>query len=94
MIDREKIIRELEDLGGWHTHHYNPLHYEYAETIHNALVLLKEQPEVVRCKDCKYYESYGKFCRYDGAYKSNSKHLYGIMCNPDWYCADGERKEE
>lgn len=43
MIDREKTIRDLETLGAWHTHHYNPFHYECAETIHNVLELLKEQ---------------------------------------------------
>lgn len=25
----------------------------------DALALLKEQPEIVRCKDCKYYRYYG-----------------------------------
>ena len=43
MIDREKTIRDLEAIGAWHTHHYNSFHYECAETIHNALELLKEQ---------------------------------------------------
>ena len=43
MINREQTIRDLENLGAWHTHHYAPFHYEAAETIHNAVVLLKEQ---------------------------------------------------
>lgn len=43
MRDLESVIRELETLGAWHTHHYAPFHYEAAETIHNAVVLLKEQ---------------------------------------------------
>lgn len=46
MIDREKTIRNLETIGAWHTHHYEPFHYECAETIHNALELLKEQESV------------------------------------------------
>ena len=46
MIDREKTIRDLETIGAWHTHHYEPFHYECAETIHNALELLKEQEPV------------------------------------------------
>lgn len=46
MIDREKTIRDLKTLGAWHTHHYEPFHYECAETIHNALELLKEQESV------------------------------------------------
>lgn len=43
MIDREQVIRDLENLGAWHTHHYAPFHYEAAETIHNAIALLREQ---------------------------------------------------
>lgn len=46
MIDREKTIRDLETLGAWHTHHYEPFHYECAETIHNTLELLKEQEPI------------------------------------------------
>lgn len=46
MIDRERTIRDLETIGAWHTHHYEPFHYECAETIHNALELLKEQEPV------------------------------------------------
>ena len=42
-IDREQTIRDLENLGAWHTHHYAPFHYEAAETIHNAIILLREQ---------------------------------------------------
>lgn len=46
MIDKEKTIRDLETIGAWHTHHYEPFHYECAETIHNALELLKKQEPV------------------------------------------------
>ena len=51
MIDREKTIRDLETIGAWHTHHYEPFHYECAETIHNALELLREQEPIVIHKD-------------------------------------------
>ena len=38
---------------------------------------------VVRCKDCKHYDSETQSCL-DG--------LDGIF-QPDWFCADGERKD-
>ena len=43
---------------------------------------MKEQPQIVLCKDCKYGEAYD-----DG----------GVICeaiwhDDDWFCADGERK--
>ena len=53
----------------------------------DALALLKEQSEIVLCKDCKYGEH---MC----------KPWSDIICNqnrathiPDWFCADGKRKE-
>ena len=42
-----------------------------------------EQPQIVRCKDCKHYDSETQSCL-DG--------LDGIF-QPDWFCADGERKD-
>lgn len=49
--------------------------------------LLKEQPKVVQCKDCEHSKSY-----------SNGK-MFGCefgngLREPDWFCADGERREE
>lgn len=40
---------------------------------------------VVRCKDCIFGEIDGAkyFCRNDG-----------MWCDGDWYCADGERRED
>ena len=43
----------------------------------------KRDEEIVRCKDCKHYDSETQSCL-DG--------LDGIF-QPDWYCADGERKD-
>ena len=45
---------------------------------------LIEQPQIVRCKDCKHYES-GYGCK-----------LWHTIYNQsdDWFCADGERRTE
>ena len=48
----------------------------------DAIALLKEQEAVVRCKDCKYYHGVNLGC--------GALNLYP---KPDWFCADGERKE-
>lgn len=53
------------------------------DTLENALL---EQPQVVRCKDCKHKEesvspSWEAWC--------NRLHC---GCDLDWFCADGERK--
>jgi len=43
----------------------------------------KNRVLVVRCKDCKHYDSFSQECR---------NGLDGIF-TPDWFCADGERKD-
>lgn len=50
----------------------------------DALNLLKEQPEIVRCKDCWKREfdncPFNEFC--------------GFKPDDDWFCADGERRND
>lgn len=53
--------------------------------------------EIVRCKDCKYYEI--AWLKKDGTddkrYKPSVcvRGQYGITREPDWFCADAERKQ-
>lgn len=61
--------------------------YAIPETVENV-------QELIRCKDCKF----GEACK-------NGRGEHGVMCynshnashswvhEPDWFCADGERKE-
>lgn len=42
----------------------------------------KKVQDLVRCGECKHYNA-GFECLVEG---------YGIERDPDWYCADGERK--
>lgn len=42
--------------------------------------------EVVRCKDCINKECFGR----DGKIVCD---LDGFLHDPDWFCADGERKD-
>ena len=46
------------------------------------------QPEIVRCKDCRYYVR-------DNDRPPRGKCLpLNILSVDDWFCADGERREE
>ena len=53
-MDREKVIEGLQKIidDDWIWKHAD----YYASLISDAIVLLKEQPEIVRCKDCEYYK--------------------------------------
>ena len=52
--------------------------------------------QVVRCKDCVHYEIYQ--LKKDGTDDRRYKPSYCVRLmqkhKPDWYCADGERKED
>lgn len=49
---------------------------------------LKGMTQIVRCKDCTFYENGG--C---GNTDSDSPCKNLLDVKPDWFCADGERKE-
>ena len=53
------------------------------KTIERLAIVLEEQPEIVRCKDCKYYD-HCNGCMSWHDVNSN---------NDNWYCADGERRD-
>ena len=38
--------------------------------------------ELIRCRDCKYYEPSFSLCK-----------IHGVR-NADWFCADGQRKTD
>lgn len=62
-----------------------------ADAIEALQAQLPKRGEIVRCRDCKWYqEGYdidGKwFSKCDGSVRT-----YGHT-TPDWFCADGERK--
>lgn len=46
-------------------------------------------PELVRCKDCIHWDKgYTEECD-----NSDSVCFHNGWCKPDWFCADGERKD-
>ena len=59
----------------------------YATEIDMILDLLKEQPEIVRCIDCKHKEK-----SVSPYWRLWCKRLHS-GCDPDWFCADGERND-
>lgn len=94
MPDREKVIIALaictgkcKCLGCWYGQN-NPDFRCQDRLMEDALTLLREQPEIVRCKDCKH----GADTIINGEYLF--KMCSGVNRKPNWYCADGEGKCE
>ena len=59
---------------------------EIDDFAQDVIEYLESQPQVVRCKDCKwrYFLESGKYmCRM----------LVNGWHNPDWFCADGKPKD-
>lgn len=48
---------------------------------------LKEQPQIVRCNDCKYRFVDGDNVRFNMCLLNHNK-----VQSDDWYCADGEKR--
>lgn len=71
-------------------------------TIMELLKAFSDQPplidviEVVRCKDCRWYEIYQlkKDGTEDRRYKPSYCTLLRHNFTPDWFCADGEVRDD
>ena len=93
MAELEKVIKALEQCReGKPSCDGCPYDIKSAKCLFllhsDALELLKEQQQIIRCKDCKYGEPWGVLIGC-GTTKG-----FGITHNPDWFCADGERKPQ
>lgn len=101
MADREKVIKGLEHCSsgeGCKGCPYNKTESGHAclfDCVRDAIPLLKEQPEIVRCMDCRYGEP-TKNGAGDDCIQCNNDDLWldRNLNFPDWFCADGERRTE
>ena len=94
MADREKVIKGLEELEGFLFKEYtnikaeeSKIYYDRFKSLSNAIELLKEQSQIVRCKDCKHRDPEDKKCDCGHGIR------WQLPREDDWFCADGKRKE-
>ena len=76
------------------------MHDEFKHTVlHKALTNIPaaDVVEVVRCKNCKHYgnDRLKRDCTEDKRYKPRVcfHGAYAKYRDPDWFCADGERRD-
>lgn len=96
-IEREALLAHIKDLPTWWADDggyfggaqklpdglFDPI--DIISSIENALAV--DAVEVVRCRDCEYsYDDISGLCCSHGVY---------VDCevSPDFYCAEGKRKE-
>ena len=88
LIDADKLMEELDNIV--YTRKATDRHtLQIVSAIRNAPTV--DAVEVVRCKDCKYWDCYGE----GESHKGDCLELKLDTCiYEDDYCSYGERKEE
>lgn len=88
MIDREKVILHILSQIAV----AKEINSDFITlTVGNGKTILKvfeEQQQIVRCKDCKHWEQYS-----DIPVIGNCP-ILDQSKREDWFCADGERKDD
>lgn len=99
MIDREKVIKELESLRDICNAKSNMAIGKgkvawagYANAAEDALALLKEH-EIVRCKDCRHFREARYEDEGEPPYIKQKCGLFKYQVVPDGFCYQGERKD-
>ena len=98
MNDREKVINHLMIIRTWNevgkAYAYDEMDKEEkAKTvkwIDDALDLMKEQEEIVRCKDC-IHRGKAEKCVLAAISKEKNNPLFILDNRGEWFCADGRR---
>ena len=84
--DKRNVMDWLNDMA--HDEKW-PCYYSDSEVrllAKDTLELMKEQPEIVRCRDCKHYYTKG-FPAGMGSCDATLEVGYD-----DWFCGDGEKE--
>lgn len=90
MKETKTVIQEIID-----AQNADPFNAEATtDALTDALDLLEKQPEIVRCKDCKYATMTidGKMCKYCAMDTDDYGYQRDVYHDADWFCADGERR--
>lgn len=99
MSNSEKVIEGLEwilkdDRFGfgvnWETGEPRDDYEIAGKIITNTIALLKEQPQIVLCKDCVHRGNAEK-CVLAAIAAEKGYPLFMLDNRGEWYCADGER---
>ena len=92
MITKEKVISRIEAQIALCKEIDSDWMSLTVGTGKRILELIREKPHQILCKECKYGTPVGKwvFCH---CTKPHQYATHGGCFEPDWFCADGERKE-
>ena len=87
LIDADAAIESLTEYGNGRA-----VYIGVEEAVRRIEQLPSAQPEIIRCKDCKYYREYGYV---NGKPKFLPKCTFSsIYVNVDDFCSKAERREQ
>lgn len=83
-IERDALTVALDALVS-NEYHLRVINYKRQEIIDTVVGMLRNQPVIVRCKDCKHLLEHDT-----GELECEIKAGW-FPVKPDWFCADGKR---
>ena len=99
MPDREKVIKGMQQCLAYGDEYDKCMDCPYLQEVDcirgmkkDALALLKEQPEIIRCKDCKH-RGISEKCVIAAISEEKCVPLFMLDDRGEWFCADGKRKD-
>lgn len=95
IVENLEYCRENQNSNDCESCEYGGRSFQICERlVDDILVLLKEHPEIIKCKDCKYCIKEPNGELYCDILAVGYEPLGSKKVNADWFCADGERKIE
>ena len=92
LISRQAIMKEFADF----VRKSNNSDFAQTPTWNDAVSLVgsmpSAQPEIIRCKDCKYSDTFPPDSDAEMPMKCLGIRYGGVY--PDWYCEHAERRED
>ena len=78
-LTTDELLDDLDYCG------YDPYYDDFRKDIVTEIRRrLEEQPEIVRCKNCKHWDTYNVECM---------KRHHPVPPYDNWFCADGVKRE-
>lgn len=97
VISKDEYVKEWNDITTRWQDEYNKLKNKYDDLCERHFTLkhgMQDAVQVVRCKDCRWYENrYGEVC-HNPRYGDGHANYSPPFVNEEYWCKDGERREE
>ena len=100
LISRQSAINEIKEIYEWHDNvtkeriieHFERLPSAQPEVLAHGEGELSAQPEIIRCKECTYFDKYidcKEMYQWDGFCADWARKTY-----ENWYCSRAERRND